>query len=145
MTLLEAQEELKKLDNEYKYWLGEKEIALSIVLPKTTDIREEVVDGGKRIDKMLKYVELLESKQIDQTLDYIHKKQQNLMNYIENELKIIGQYSYIEKRIYDLRNDPEYIRIHNKPMPFWIIGNQMGLSDRHIRRIYSRLVNKRNV
>lgn len=145
MNLREAQEELKKLDNEYKYWLGEKEIALSIVLPKATDIKEEVVDGGKRVDKMLKYIELLESKQIDQTLDYIHKKQQNLMNYIENELKIIGQFSYIEKRIYDLRNDSEYIRTHNKPMPFWIIGNQMGLSDRHVRRIYSKLVNKRNV
>ena len=62
MTLREAQEQLKKLDNEYKYWLNEKEIAMSIVLPKATDIRNEVVDGGKRADKMLKYVEILENK-----------------------------------------------------------------------------------
>lgn len=136
MTLLEAQEELKKLDNEYKYWLGEKEIAQSIVLPKATDIRAEVVDGGKRIDRMLKYVELLESKQIDETLEYIHKKQQNLMNYIENELKIIGQYNYIEKQIYELRQE----KVH-----WWKIGNIVGLSDRQCRRIYSKLINKRDV
>ena len=136
MTLLEAQEQLKKLDNEYKYWLGEKEIALSIVLPKATDIRGEVVDGGKRIDRMLKYVELLESKQIDETLEYIHRKQQNLMNYIENELKIIGQYNLIEKRIYELRQEK---------LCWWKIGNIVGLSDRQCRRIYSKLVNKRSV
>lgn len=136
MTLLEAQLQLKKLDNEYKYWLGEKELAQSIVLPKATDIRGEVVDGGKRIDRMLKYVELLESKQIDETLEYIHKKQQNLMNYIENELKIIGQYSYIEKQIYELRQDK---------LCWWKIGNIVGLSDRQCRRIYSKLINKRDV
>ena len=136
MTLLEAQEQLKKLDNEYKYWLGEKEIAMSIVLPKATDIRGEVVDGGKRVDRMLKYIELLESKQIDETLEYIHKKQQNLMNYIENELKIIGQYNFIEKRIYELRQDK---------VCWWKIGNIVGLSDRQCRRIYSKLINKRDV
>ena len=136
MTLLEAQEQLNKLDNEYKYWLGEKEIALSIVLPKSTDIRGEVVDGGKRIDRHFKYVELLESKQIDETPEYIHKKQQNLMNYIENELKIIGQYNYIEKQIYELRQE----KVH-----WWKIGNIVGLSDRQCRRIYSKLINKRDV
>lgn len=136
MTLREAQEQLQKLDNEYRYWLNEKELAKSIVLPKATDIRNEVVDGGKRIDKMLKYVELLESKQIDETLDYIFKKQQNLMTYIEQELKIIGQYNYIEKRIYELREQ----KVH-----WWKIGNIVGLSDRQCRRIYTRLIKKRNV
>ena len=136
MTLREAQEQLQKLDNEYRYWLNEKELAKSIVLPKATDIKNEVVDGGKRIDKMLKYVELLESKQIDETLDYIFKKQQNLMTYIEQELKIIGQYNYIEKRIYELRE---------QKVQWWKIANIVGLSDRQCRRIYTRLIKKRNV
>lgn len=136
MTLREAQEELKKLDNEYKYWLNEKEIARSIVLPKSTDIRGESVDGGKRIDKMLKYVEILENKQIDETLDYIFKKQQNLMNYIDNELKIIGQYDYIARRIYELRDE----KVH-----WWKIGNIVGLSERQCRRIYKKMTNKRNI
>ncbi len=136
MTLLEAQEQLKKLDNEYKFWLNEKELAKSIVLPKATDIKGEVVDGGTRIDKMLKYIEILEDKQIDETLDYIFKKQQNLMNYIEQELKIIGQYNLIEKRIYDLRQEK---------VPWWKVGNVVGLSDRQCKRIYSKMQKKRNI
>lgn len=136
MTLREAQEQLKRLDNEYKFWLNEKELAKSIVLPKATDIKGEVVDGGKRVDKMLKYMELLEDKQIDETLDYIFKKQQNLMRYIEEELKIMGQYNYIEKRICELRNDK---------VPMWKVGNIVGLSERQCYRIYSKLKKKRNI
>lgn len=136
MTLKEAQAQLKQLDNEYNYWLNEKELALSVVLPKATDIRSEVVDGGKRIDKMLKYVEILDNKQIDATLDYIFKKQQNLMDYIDKELKIIGTYNYIEKRIYELRQD----KVH-----WWKIGNIVGLSERQCRRIYKKMLNRRNI
>ena len=136
MTLKEAQAQLKQLDNEYNYWLNEKELALSVVLPKATDIRNEVVDGGKRIDKMLKYVEILDNKQIDATLDYIFKKQQNLMDYIDKELKIIGTYNYIEKRIYELRQD----KVH-----WWKIGNIVGLSERQCRRIYKKMIQRRNI
>lgn len=136
MTLKEAQAQLKQLDNEYNYWLNEKELALSVVLPKATDIRNEVVDGGKRIDKMLKYVEILDSKQIDETLDYIFRKQQNLMDYIDKELKIIGTYNYIEKKIYELRQD----KVH-----WWKIGNIVGLSERQCRRIYKKMIQSRNI
>lgn len=136
MTLKEAQAQLKQLDNEYNYWLNEKELALSVVLPKATDIRNEVVDGGKRIDKMLKYVEILDNKQIDATLDYIFKKQQNLMDYIDKELKIIGTYNYIEKRIYELRQDK---------VNWWKIGNIVGLSERQCRRIYKKMIQSRNI
>ena len=136
MTLKEAQAQLKQLDNEYNYWLNEKELALSVVLPKATDIRNEVLDGGKRIDKMLKYVEILDNKQIDATLDYIFKKQQNLMDYIDKELKIIGTYNYIEKRIYELRQD----KVH-----WWKIGNIVGLSERQCRRIYKKMIQSRNI
>lgn len=136
MTLKEAQEQLKRLDNEYKFWLNEKEIALSIVMPKAVAIQGEVVDGGTRIDKMLKYFELLDEKQIDQTLDYIHNKQQNLMNFIDEELKISGQYKEIEKKIYDLRNEKT---------PWWKVANIVGFSDRQCKRIYSRMIKRRNV
>lgn len=144
MTLREAQEQLKRLDNEYKFWLKEKEIALSLVIPKATDIGSEKVDGGTREDRMLKYVELLDNKQINETLDYIFKKKQNLMNYIEEELRIIGQYSLIEKKIYDLRNDNDYIKQHGKKMPFWMIGSKIGYSAMQCSRIYKRTINKRS-
>lgn len=136
MTLREAQEQLKRLDNEYKFWLNEKELAKSIVEPKGMNPSVEVVEGGKREDRMLKYIELLEDKQIDETLDYIFKKQQNIMNYIEEELRILGQYNYIEKRIYELRNEN---------VPWWKVGNIVGLSERQCYRIYSRMKKRRNI
>ena len=47
MTLKEANEELEKLDNEYNYWLNEKERLSLLVTPKSMDIRPEMVEGGK--------------------------------------------------------------------------------------------------
>ena len=55
MTIKEANYELKRLENEYNYWLNEKEQIKSLVVPKSTDIRLERVDGGKREDKLVNY------------------------------------------------------------------------------------------
>ena len=74
MTLKEANKKLEELNNEYDYWLNEKEIVKTFVLPKSVSTDLERVDGGNRQDRMLKYVEILEEKQIDETLDYIFKR-----------------------------------------------------------------------
>ena len=68
MTIREANYELMKLDNEYNYWLNEKERIKSLVVPKSTDIRLEKVDGGKREDRLVKYAELLDEKKIDENV-----------------------------------------------------------------------------
>ena len=103
MTLEKANYQIKSLENEYNYWLGEKELALSMVLPKATDIRTEVVDGGKRVDKMFKYISIMDDKKIDETLNYITKKKEILMDFVDRELRILGEYANIAKRIYELR------------------------------------------
>ena len=106
MTLREAQEEYKTLEAEEQYWIERKEIAKSIVMPKSTDIRSESVDGGKREDKMLLYVQTLDNQKINETIDYIKKQKRATMNLIEKLLKIRNEYQTLERRIYDLRNDP---------------------------------------
>lgn len=63
----------------------------------------------------------------------------NLMQYIENELKIRNEYNTLERRIFDLRNDKEYLRVHNKPMPFWRIGQLVGYSQAQCFRIYTKM------
>ena len=80
MTLKEANMQLEKLENDYEYYLNEKEKLLTTVLPKATDIRGERVDGGKRTDRLLEYMEQIDTKQIDATIDYIHNRKQNLIN-----------------------------------------------------------------
>ena len=78
MNLKEANKELEKLENEYNYWLREKEQLLVLLGPRSTDIREEKVDGGKRVDRLYKYIELEDEKKINATLDYIAKRKENL-------------------------------------------------------------------
>ena len=69
MTIKEANNKLEKIDNDIEYWLKEKEIELSNVLPKAVDITKERVAGGKREDRFFKYAEALEHKKIDDKLD----------------------------------------------------------------------------
>ena len=144
MTLKDANKELEKLENEYNYWLKQKENLLNLVMPRATDIRGEVVDGGKREDRLLKYVELEDEKQINATLDYIWKRKNNLMNWIDEELKIMGKYNELEKKIYELRNDEEYIRVHRKKRPWFKVASTLGYTERHILRIYAKMMKKRD-
>lgn len=146
MDLIEANVKLKKLENEEEFWINEKELAMSKVLPKGISIEADKIPSTKRVDKNLEYVIELDDKKIDETLDYIHKKKKNLMNYIEEELKILGQYSVLERRIYELRNDPEYIKNNNgKKMPFEKIGHMVGYSKSQCCRILQKMEQKRNV
>ena len=92
MTLKEANKKLEELENDYEYYLNEKEELLSLVLPKATNTTSERVDGGTREDKMMKYIETDEEKRINDTLDYIDKKKQNLMRWINEELRILNKY-----------------------------------------------------
>lgn len=145
MNLIDAKKELQQLENEENYWLNEKETLKNLVLPKGIEITPDKVSGGKREDRMLKYVELLDDKKIDETLDYINKRKRNIMNYIEEELKIVGEYNKLEKRIYELRFDEEYIKENGKKRSFRLIGNMVGYSDMQCIRILQKMLSKRNV
>ena len=109
MTLKEANKKLEELNNDYNYWLTEKEIAQSVVRPKSSDLTIEKVDGGTRIDKMLKYTEILEDKQINETLDYIFKRRKNIMNWIDNELKKMKKYGEVVELIVQLKENTTII------------------------------------
>lgn len=130
MTLKEANKELEKLDNEYTYWLNQKETLLNLVYPKATDIKPEIIQGGKREDRLLKYIELEDEKQINATLDYIHKRKNNLMNWMENELKIIGEYEPVERKILMLRDE--------KKAKWKDIARNVGYCERQCQRIYDK-------
>lgn len=137
MTIKEVNYELKRLDNEYNYWLNEKEQLKSLVYPRSTDIRLEKVDGGKREDRLIKYAELLDEKKIDETLEYIDKKRNNLMNWLDEELKIMEQYEPLKRKIIRLREEER--------LSYEKIGIAVGYSERHVRRIYKDAVGRRNI
>lgn len=145
MNLIEAKTKLKQLENEEDYYLQEKELLKSMVLPKGIEITPDKVNGGKREDRMLKYVEILDDKKLDDTLEYIYRKKRILMNYIENELETIGEYDNLKRRIYELRYDTEYIKLNGKKRTFKSIGNLVGYSASQCNRILQKMLSKRNV
>lgn len=130
MTIKEVSKELDQLENDLEYYLNEKEILLSKVLPKASDIKGETVDGGKRSDRMLEYVENLDEKKINETIDYIYARKNNLQKWLDNELRILGEYDPLEKKIVMYREQ------YN--MKWELIGESVGYSDRQCKRIYKK-------
>ncbi len=145
MTIKEANYELRRLDNEYNYWLGEKEQLKSLVYPKATDIRLEKVDGGKREDRLIKYAELLDDKKIDETLAYIQRRKENLLNWLENELKIMLKYGEIESVIIQLKEEGKLINGVYKSLTWDEISSEVHWSKSFCRNVYRKYKHKRYI
>lgn len=139
MSLKEANQELEKLESEYEYWLEQKEINLSLVLPSAVSIKDEIVSGGKKVDRILKYVELQDNKKIDETLEYIYQRKRNLENWIDRELKILNKYNEIEQLIVF------YKEITTELLTWEQISRKVHYSKDYCRRIYRRYKNLRNI
>ena len=148
MTLKEANEKLERLENDYNYWLNEKEKLLLLVMPKSTDIRPEMVDGGKRVDRLAQYVESMEEKQINETLDYIQAKKANLMNWIDNELNLLKKYNELEQLIIyykEVAIIKDKYTLKQRKMTWEEIGREVHYSKDYCRRIYRNYKRIRNI
>lgn len=148
MNLKEANKELEKLENEYNYWLREKEQLLVLLGPRSTDIREEKVDGGKRVDRLYKYIELEDEKKINATLDYIAKRKENLLKWINTELEILQKYGEVESAIIQLKENG-IVRDKNtnkyREMTWEEIANQVHWSRSFCRNVYRNYRKKRDI
>lgn len=148
MTLKEANEKLERLENDYNYWLNEKEKLLLLVMPKSTDIRPEMVDGGKRVDRLAQYVESMEEKQINETLNYIQSKKVNLMNWIDNELNLLKKYNELEQLIIyykEVAIIKDKYTLKQRKMTWEEIGREVHYSKDYCRRIYRNYKRIRNI
>ena len=148
MNLKEANKELEKLENEYNYWLREKEQLLVLLGPRSTDIREEKVDGGKRVDRLYKYIELEDERKINATLDYIAKRKENLLKWISIELEILQKYGGVESAIIQLKENG-IVRDKNtnkyREMTWEEIANQVHWSRSFCRNVYRNYRKKRDI
>ena len=148
MNLKEANKELEKLENEYNYWLREKEQLLVLLGPRSTDIREEKVDGGKIVDRLYKYIELEDERKISATLDYIAKRKENLLKWINTELEILQKYGEVESAIIQLKENG-IVRDKNtnkyREMTWEEIANQVHWSRSFCRNVYRNYRKKRDI
>lgn len=143
LTLEEATKELEKLANDKIYWENRLEQIVSLTMPKSTDIANERVDGGERIDKLLKYTEIKEELAIDDTLKYIEDKIQSLNQWVERELIRLDKYGETEKKIVYLR---EHKKVRDKytnrlrKMTWREIAKETHYSERSVRYFYENWV-----
>ena len=137
MTIKEANNKLEQIDNKIEYWLKEKELELSKVLPKATDITSERVSGGKRVDKFYNFV--VEIEPIDKELDLLYAKKKNLEDYIEKELHRLNKYREVEQLIV-------YYKEQCLENYTWEqIGKKVYMNKDNCRKIYRKWKGERNV
>lgn len=146
LTLEDAAKELDKLENDKTYWENRLEQIVSLTMPHTADTENERVDGGKKIDKLLRYTELKEELGIDDTLKYINDKILSLNQWIEGELKRLNKYGETERQIVYLR---EHKKVRDKytnrirPMTWSEIAKETHYSERSVRYFYENSIRDR--
>lgn len=144
LSIKSANLKIKKLENTLDYYINEKNRYYNMTQPKSASMSERV-QGGNREDKNAKYVVACE--RLDPIIDDLNYQIKNLSTFVENSLKLFGEYNDIEKKIYNLRtNNISYEKSHNgKKMEWWKISESIGLSERQCRRIYVKMINNRNI
>ena len=142
MNILEANKEIERIDNELEFWINKKAFILeSTIYPKSGT--GDRVQGGKREDKY-KHLDYA-IDEIDPQIELLYKEKRMYEEFIEKELHRLGKYNEVEKKIYELRNDYEYIKEHNgKKRTWWQIANMINYSERQCYRIYKKITGKRN-
>lgn len=103
MTLEEIYKELEYYENNLEYYENRLEEIKSLIYPKSTKYDDVIVDGGKHIDNLLKYVEIENDKQLEVTILYIKGKIRNLNKLKDREIERLTKYGEFAKVIVLLR------------------------------------------
>ena len=144
-TIKEANSEIERITNLLNLYIDKKNNLFDDTQPKSVPINSEKVDGSMtREEKFFKYVYKCDEEDIDWWIDKLNVYVIALNNYVEEELKRIGEYEPLKQKIYNLRNDKEYMkRNKGKQREWWKIAEATGYSERQCRRIYSKMIKKR--
>lgn len=135
MTIREAEIKLKSKQNELDYWIEQKNIALESVGIKAISYNSERVEGGTRVDKFKHLDNSIDN--IDPIINKLNKEIINLENYIDNQLKLIGEYEPLKAKIIKLREEYH--------MKWDDIAEATHYSTPHCKRVYKDYLNKRYI
>ncbi len=103
MTLEDASRELEKLENDLIYYTGRLEELKSLVTPQATKYDKILVDGGKRVNTIEKYVEIENAQQLEVTILYIKSKIADLEAWKDREIDRLAKYGETVKAVIFLR------------------------------------------
>ena len=112
MNLEDIYNQLEKLENDLEYYINRLEEIKSLIMPQGTQFDKVLVDGGKHIDKILKYAETEDKLQLEATIKYIKTKMVDLENLKEKEIERLTKYGEYVKVVVLLK-EKEFIREYN--------------------------------
>ena len=103
MNLEEIYKEIEHLENDLNYYESRLESLKSLVTPQATKFDKILVDGGKHVDNILKYVEIENQQQLEVTILYIKAKLRDLNDLKDKEIDRLAKYGEAIKVVVLLR------------------------------------------
>lgn len=136
MTIIEANKEIEKIDNQLDLLLTKKQIIIeSTIYPKSG--AGERVDGGKREDKYKHLDYAIDT--IDPEIELLYKEKKVYEEFIEKELHRLGKYNEVEQLII-------YYKEQTTENYTWEqISQRVHYSVTQCRRIYRKWKKQRSI
>lgn len=140
----EANNEINRLTNLLNLYIDRKNLLFNDTQPKSADPNNERVDGSMtREEKFFKYVYKCEDKEIDWWIEKLNIYIIALNNYVEKELKRIGEYDDLLQKIVYYK---EVYKPKKEEKITWdFISRKVYAPSSTIRRMYSKHKKMRNI
>lgn len=140
LTIKEAHNEIIKLENELDLYLTKKKINFVKTQPASSKFKDVVTSRTNAIfDKFTHYV--IKDEELDTKIYSLQESILSYQEYILKEMKRISDIEPYKLKVYELREDIEFMKEHNRKRTWLEIAELTNYSDRQAKRIYSEIIN----
>lgn len=140
LTIKEARNEIEKLENELDVYLTKKKINYVKTQPGSSKFKDVVTSRTNAIfDKFSHYI--IKDEELDTKIYSLQESILSYQEYILKEMKRISNIEPYKLKVYELREDMDFIRKYNRKR-YWIeIAETLNYSEKQVRRIYKEIIN----
>lgn len=145
MNLEDVYNQLEELQNNLEYYENRLEEIKSLVTPQATQFDKIMVDGGKHVDNILKFVEIENKQQLETTILYIKGRIRDLNKLKDKEIDRLAKFGEKGKAVVLLR-EKEFKTDYNgkKRHLTWVeIGQKLYCDERTAKRWYKLAIKER--
>lgn len=138
ITILEAKNKIKKLENELNLYLTKKKLNYQKTQPQSIKIKDIVTHTNSIFDKFSHYV--IKDEELDSTIYLLQEEIVSYQEYIIKEMKRISEVDPVKLKVYLLREDEEFISKHGRKRTWFEIIELTNYSERQVKRMYSEVL-----
>ena len=144
MNLEDVYNQLEELQNKLEYYENRLEEIKSLVTPQATQFDKIMVDGGKHVDNLLKYVEIENEQQLETTILYTKGKIRDLNILKDKEIDRLAKFGEKYKAVVLLK-EREFKNDYGKKrhLTWYEIGQKLYCDERTARRWYKLAIQER--